>query len=157
VLRLKSAFDVGRPQKGVRLSKQPVSREAIAKAFEHSPLFSDFLEPFPNLLGRRGAALGGSFKRIAQAMSKSKRTASIQFTIQAGQRARQWCVHLSPKGAEVSEGAVERPQLEIIADTECWTQVASGELAPLEAFGRGRLRVRGSVELARVLVRSLRR
>lgn len=145
--------------KGARLGKQPVSREAIAKAFEHSPLFSEFIEPFPNLLGKRGAALGGSFKRIAQAMSKSKskRTASIQFTIQAGQRARQWCVNLSPKGADVSEGAVERPHLEIIADTECWTQVASGELAPLEAFGRGRMRVRGSVELARVLVRSLRR
>jgi hypothetical protein len=131
------------------LGKQPVSREAIAKAFEHDPLFSDFLEPFPNLLGRRSAALGGSFKRIAQAMSKSKskRTASIQFTIQAGQRARQWCVHLSPKGAEASEGAVERPHLEIIADTECWTQVASGELAParsLWAWSNARPRQRGA-------------
>ena len=138
------------------MSKQPVSREVVAKAFADSSLFSDFLEPFPNLLGGRRSGLDASFKRIAQAMSKSKRHAAVQFTIATRSKPRHWCVLLHPKGAEVSDGAIEQPSLEIITDTECWTQIASGSLSPLEAFGQGRLRVRGSIELARSIARQLR-
>ncbi len=137
--------------------KQPVSSAVIARAFEQNSLLSDFLKPFPNLLGNQRAAIGTSFKRIAQALSKSKRTASIQFTIKTGKKAQRWYVLVTSKGADVGEGAIESPNLEIITDAECWTQIAGGELSPLEAFGHGRIRVRGSVELARSMARALQR
>ena len=139
------------------MNNEVKSRAIIAKAFEDSPLFMEFLRPFPNLLGRGRGALESGFKRIAQALSNSKRSASIQFTIHSGKRTRQWSVFMSPSGAQAKEGKNEHPNLEIITDDECWSQVARGDLAPLEAFGRGRMRVRGSIELARLVARGLQR
>jgi putative sterol carrier protein len=45
--------------------------------------------------------------------------------------------------------AVERPDVEIITRAETWWEIADGRLSPLEAFVKGRLRVRGKIELAK--------
>jgi putative sterol carrier protein len=131
--------------------KQP---ETIAKAFEQDALLADFARPLPNLLGGKRAP-DASFKRVAQALSKSKRTASVQFTLGSASRARYWTVVMSPKGASASAGPAEKPTLEIVTDSASWTEIASGKLSPLEAFARGKLRVLGSIELARLVARSL--
>jgi putative sterol carrier protein len=55
------------------------------------------------------------------------------------------------------ETAVERPSLEIITDARTWTEIATGRIAPLEAFGQGKVRVRGDIELALLLARRVQR
>jgi putative sterol carrier protein len=70
---------------------------------------------------------------------------------------RQWCLAMTPSGCEVTETATERPDLEIVTDATSWADIASGKLAVLEAFGLGKVRVRGSIELARVIARRLQR
>jgi putative sterol carrier protein len=128
-----------------------------AKQFENVPVLSDFVLPFPNLLGKNEAAIGESFKQIAGALSKSKRTGVIQFTIHESGKMRQWCVGIAPNGCEATETAVERPDLEIITDTGTWVDIAAGRVAPLEAFGQGKVRVRGDIELAQLLARRVQR
>ena len=128
-----------------------------AKRFDGIPVLADFARPFPNLFGDRKSAIEESFKQVATALSKSKRSATIQFTIDDGGKTRQWCVALSPSGAEAIETAVERPALEIITDAGTWSEIAAGRVAPLEAFGQGKVRVRGDIELAQLLARRVQR
>lgn len=129
----------------------------VARQFEDIPLLADFTRPFPDLLSGPGVAVGESFRKLAAALSKSKRTAAIQFTIDEGGRTRHWTVVLSPSGSEAAESAVDQPNLEIITDAATWTDIAGGRVAPLEAFGQGKVRVRGDIALAQLLARRLRK
>ena len=139
------------------VGRRPVPWSEAAKQFEDSPVLSDFIRPFPSLLGKNESAIGESFKQIATALSKSKRTGAIQFTIDEGGKTRHWCVAMSPSGSEAIETAVERPDLELITDAATWADIAAGRVAPLEAFGAGKVRVRGDIELAQLLARRVQR
>jgi putative sterol carrier protein len=138
-------------------SRQSDAWEETAQRFGGDPVLADFVRPFPNTFRGKQTELGASFKRIAEALGKSKRTGAIQFTIQDGRSTRSWCLNMTPSGCDVSESRVESPDLEILTDAELWTEIARGDVAPLEAFGQGRVRVRGDVELARVLAKRMRR
>ncbi len=133
------------------------AQHELAKQVAGSSLLSDFLLPFPNLLGQRRTELAVSFKRIASALAGSKRTGAIQFTIREGRQTRRWCLTLTPGDCHVEEAAIENPNLEVITDAAVWADIASGKVSPLEAFGSGKVRVRGDIELARVLAKRLKR
>ena len=120
-------------------------------------MLSEFATPLPNLLRKRPASIGESFMHIAKALAKSKRTGAIQFTLREGRKTRRWSLTMTASGCTVAERATERPDLEILTDAKSWAEIATGALAPLEAFGLGKLRVRGSIELARLMTRRLRR
>lgn len=137
--------------------RQSVPWRETAKRFESIPALSEFAKPFPNVLGRREADIAEGFKQIAKALAKSKRTGVIQFTIGNGRKTRQWCVAMAPTGCEATETATARPDVEIITDAKSWADIAAGRVAPLEAFGQGKVRVRGDIELARLLVRRVQR
>ena len=136
--------------------RQAVSWAETAKHFENVPVLSEFAKPFPNLL-EKPADVGKSFKLIAEALAKSKRTGAIQFSITDGRKTRQWCLAMTPSGCEVTEEGTERPDLEIVTDAKTWADIAGSKLAPLEAFGLGKVRVRGDIELARLFVRRVQR
>ena len=55
---------------------------------------------------------------------------------------------LDGEKATVSTGPADKPDLELIMAPETWWEVASGRLAPHEAFSSGRMRVRGDTDLA---------
>jgi putative sterol carrier protein len=129
----------------------------FSRQFEDIPVLSDFARPFPNLLREKDSALAESFKQVASALSKSKRSGTIQFTIDDGGKVRHWSLGMSAAGCEAMETAVERPSLEIITDARTWTEIATGRIAPLEAFGQGKVRVRGDIELALLLARRVQR
>ena len=128
-----------------------------AKLFDDIPVLADLARPFPNLLGGKESSMGESFRQIATALSKSKRSATIQFTIDDGGKTRQWCVGLSPSGCEALETTIERPNLELITDARTWSDIATGRVALLEAFAQGKVRVRGDIELAQLLARRVQR
>jgi putative sterol carrier protein len=132
---------------------KPSIRERIAQHAAHDPLLADFFAPFPNLLGRD---LAGSFERMAKLLGRWKKTARLQFTLSEGGRERSWNLALTPKNCKAMEGKVNRPNLEIITDAETWLQIAGRHLSPLEAFGQGKMRVRGDLTLARLIARRLR-
>jgi putative sterol carrier protein len=142
---------------GRTATRQSTRRVEPVNPFEGIPVLSEFATPLPNLLRKRPAAIGESFRQIAKALAKSKRKGSIQFTLREGVKTRRWSLTMTASGCTVAERATRRPDLEILADAKSWTDVATGALAPLEAFGLGKLRVRGRIELARLIARRLRR
>lgn len=135
--------------------RQPLSREHIAERVAGDPLLADFIVPFPNLLGRDRRSVAGSFQRMAELVGRGRKAAHIQFTLSEGNAMRHWGLAITTQGCKVAEREHKRPTLEIITSTDVWSEIASGNLSPLEAFGRGKLRVRGDINLARMLARKL--
>jgi putative sterol carrier protein len=48
-----------------------------------------------------------------------------------------------------------KPTVEVITTPEIWKEIASGRLAPHDAFLEGRMRVRGDVRVAQRMVKHL--
>ncbi|HEU4456564.1 MAG TPA: SCP2 sterol-binding domain-containing protein [Longimicrobium sp.] len=136
--------------------RQPIPWAERARQFEDDPVLSEFARPFPDLLGDDDD-IGGSFEQIARALGKSKRTGSIQVSVGEGRKTRRYGLAMTPGACEVTGEAIESPDLEIITDAKTWADIASGRVAPLEAFGSGKVRVLGSIEMARVLARRVHR
>ena len=136
-------------------ARQSLTREQIAERLGADPLLADFIAPFPNLLNRDRTDIAESFERMAAFLATADRAALLQFTISDGRDVRCWCLTLTPDSCKASEGKYERPDLEILTTVEVWQMIASGELSPLEAFGQGKLRVRGDIALARFTSRKL--
>lgn len=145
------------PVRSALLRRRSIPWAEISRQFEDIPVLADFTHPFPNLFGGKESDLGQSFTQVATALARSKRTGSLQFTIDDEGKTRQWCVAISPSKCEAVEAAVERPDLEIITDARTWGDIAAGRVAPLEAFGQGKVRLRGDIELAQLLARRVRR
>ena len=137
--------------------RQSDARAENAQLFAEDPVLSDFVRPFPDTLKGRRTNFGAGFQKMAEALAKARHVGTIQFTIQDGRTTRRWCLTSTPDGSNVSETRTENPDLEVLTDADSWAEIASGEIAPLEAFGQGRVRVRGDIELARVLAKRMRR
>ena len=135
---------------------KPLTRERIAERVIGDPLLSDFLAPFPNLLNRDQTNITASFEGMAKLLARGRKAVRIQFTISDGNDVRCWNLALTPKSCKASEGKYKSPQLEILTQADTWLKIATGQLSPLEAFGQGKLRVRGDITLARFVARKLR-
>jgi putative sterol carrier protein len=48
-----------------------------------------------------------------------------------------------------------KPTVELITTPETWAEIASARIAPHDAFLRGRMRVRGDVRVAQLMVKHL--
>ncbi|HEX2294102.1 MAG TPA: SCP2 sterol-binding domain-containing protein, partial [Actinomycetota bacterium] len=64
-------------------------------------------------------------------------------------------VHTGAEGSKVTSEVVGRPDVEVIVSAETWNEIAAGAISPLEAFGRGLMRVRGDVNVAWKVARKL--
>ncbi|MCZ6662651.1 MAG: SCP2 sterol-binding domain-containing protein [Actinobacteria bacterium] len=131
-------------------------REFVNESFADDPLLSRFAKPVRSFLPK-GADLDTSFDRLANRLSKARLTGVVQLSIRQGRRRIQRCLVLSPNGCEAANATADHPDLEVITDAGTWTDIARGELSPLEAFGSGKLRVRGDIRFAQLLASKLRR
>lgn len=134
---------------------EPLSRKQVSKIVGSDPLLLDFFRPFPNLLRQKSEDVAVSFDRMAKKLSGTKRAGVIQFRLTKGRRARCWSLALSPNECRVIDREVDAPAFEVITDEATWAAIARGQIAPLEAFVGGKLRVRGNIELARSVVRRM--
>lgn len=133
---------------------KPLSRDEIAERLGADPLLADFLA-VSKRLDRGKVGIAGTFDRMAKLIGKADRAALIRFTISEGQDVRCWCLAITPEGCKVSKGKYERSDLEILTAAETWSKIAGAQLSLLEAFGQGKLRVRGDIALARFVARKL--
>lgn len=94
-----------------------------------------------------------TFRRVAEILSKTRngKPLKLQFSIldDKTEEPTLWSVAISKGGGAAAKGPAERPDVEIITSAETWWQIAEGRLSPLEAFVKGRLRVRGNIERAK--------
>ena len=136
--------------------REALTREQVVARVALDPVLTDFTVPW-RVLGPRGGLAKG-FDGVADGLrkSKSKRSANVQLTVGHEEKdQRRWHIAMSPARTQVFEGEVERPDLEIEASEELWLDILRGEISPLEAFGQGKVIVRGDIELARVIARAL--
>jgi putative sterol carrier protein len=133
--------------------RKALTREQVAARVAFDPVLTDFIAPWRIPVTKGG--LAESFKGIADGLRKSKRSASVQFIVGHEGGRRRWHIAMSPGGTRVCEEEVERPDLEIEASEELWLKMVKGEVSPLEAFGQGKVMVRGDIELARAIARAL--
>lgn len=136
-------------------ASESLSRKQISNAVGSDSLLLDFLKPFPNLLRQNAGDVAVSFDRMAKKLSGTKRAGVIQFRLTKGRQARCWSLALSPKECRVIDSEVDAPTFEVITSEKTWAAIASGQIAPLEAFVSGKLRVRGNIEMARSIVRRM--
>ncbi len=129
-------------------------KERIAQ----DPLLADFAAPLARIGEVDRGQVGEHLKRLSGALGRVGKSGTIQLTIgrEKGEP-RRWNLSLAAGDAKVSEGAHDKPDLELIVGEETWSRIAAGEMSPLAAFTGGKLRVRGDLALARLAVRALQR
>jgi putative sterol carrier protein len=135
-------------------ARKPATLTEITRHFASNPILSNFITPFQNIL-QKDEDLAMGFERMAARMGGTHLTGVIQFTIREAEAVRSWSLVLTPNGSDAVESRSERPQLEVLTDDRTWRQIATGQLAPVEAMGLGTVRVRGDLRLARLMVRRL--
>lgn len=127
--------------------------DALAAGFADDPVLRDFVAP---ITVSTGGSIEETIARVAATVRWTRPSAVVRFTILQPTPARSWALDLSRDGCRIGESRDEVPDLEILTTADVFQKIFAGELAPLDAFGEGRMRVRGSLELARALVRKLR-
>jgi SCP-2 sterol transfer family len=96
-----------------------------------------------------------SVHRLAELLESFGESADINLQFVGITGTQGWHVTMEPGQAAAREDLVENADLELIMRLDTWTEIASGSLSPLVAFGSGRMRVRGDVGLAKRLLRHL--
>jgi hypothetical protein len=129
----------------------------IARQVESSPLLADFHIPFPKLadVGRQDS--DAAFARLGELLGAVQEPLTVHFRVTDEGTGRSWLLDSGPDGCRVTNDAPRQSDVEVILDSETWNLIASGAMSPLEAFGRGRLRIRGDINLARRFVQQVHR
>ena len=74
-------------------------------------------------------------------------SASIQFDL-SGANAGKWFVKIADGAATSGEGVVENPSLTLLADSQDWVKIMTGQLDGTAAFMSGKLKIKGDMGLA---------
>jgi len=73
--------------------------------------------------------------------------AILQFHL-SGEQAGDWAVTIRDGACSVMQGSVESPTLAISADGNDYLDVLTGKLNPMQAFGAGKIKLKGNLNLA---------
>ncbi len=73
--------------------------------------------------------------------------ASIQFDL-SGANAGKWFVKIAGGSASSGEGEIESPNLTLLADSQDWVKIMTGQLDGTAAFMSGKLKIKGDMGLA---------
>jgi putative sterol carrier protein len=92
-----------------------------------------------------------TFERLAELLGASGIRGSLQVQVledEAGEKKSYVNVKLGAGQQKTSTRALSKPGVELITRPETWMAIASGRLAPIEAFLQGNMRIRGNTSLA---------
>jgi len=96
-----------------------------------------------------------ALERVAKALDDSGEEGLVQLRILSEPGPRHLHFKLTPKRCTLQMEEAEKPTLELVARDETAWSILDGSLSPLEAFLRGKMRIRGEVALGRRLLRRL--
>ncbi|WP_017626592.1 hypothetical protein [Nocardiopsis chromatogenes] len=127
-----------------------------ATTFADDPLLAAATAPW-RIAAPGDRDLNAVFERVGRCLGPWPRSSEILFRITGGDREDRWAVHCGPEGSRSYDAARTdvAADLELIVDATTWWEIACGGLSPLDAFGRGRMRVIGSLTLGRHLAERL--
>jgi putative sterol carrier protein len=96
-----------------------------------------------------------TFERMAERLRDSGLSGTVQIHVQSGENWQVFAIRLGKRTAELLKNAVEKPSLAAFVTNETWWAIAAGKVAPLEAFVRGQIHIRGQYRLAPRLMKHL--
>jgi hypothetical protein len=105
-----------------------------------------------NLLARRAGAadLDGTVTALSGALGTAH-DGAVQIVVGSGDEKRSWVLERD----KARQGNVPHPRVEIRLTSGAAERVFSGEESPIVALARGELRLRGDVEFAKAMYRTL--
>ena len=109
-----------------------------------------------SLIELSGEQLDTTLERLAARLDAFGEDLVIQFKFLSGDESVFRHIQLRRKqAAAVAEGEAAKAELGVVVKTATWFEIASGKLAPSEAWYTGRLFLRGDLELAkRMLIKA---
>jgi len=96
--------------------------------------------------------------RLGELLAPSQRRATFQLRLvhdTAGEQASCVKLVLDAGKAATSSEPVDNPDVEIITTPDTWWEIATGKLAPHDAFLGGRMRVRGDTRIAQDMLKQV--
>jgi putative sterol carrier protein len=118
------------------------------------PSLDDFVK-FKPLTQLDSSALAATFEHMSQSLTGSTLSGTARFRLLAGEREHVFSIVMHEGSARLEAHTKERADFEIITTPETWLAIAGGSLAPLDAFTRGQLRVRGDIALGQRIMKRL--
>ncbi len=101
------------------------------------------------------ADLAGTFKNLASMLEDAGFDIAIEYHIGPGDQYRTFSVRVADGKSTVTSDAMPAPHLRIVMSEETWNEIASGSLAPADAFFGGRMRVQGDTSAGTRVLRHL--
>jgi putative sterol carrier protein len=98
--------------------------------------------------------LVASFDRLAELLKGASFSGNARITLVGGPQTQSFTVSLQKGSAKVDSDA-KKADFEIITTPETWLVIAQGDLAPLDAFTQGKMRVRGDYRLGQRIMKRL--
>jgi putative sterol carrier protein len=94
--------------------------------------------------------------RLGELLAPSQLHATFQLQLvhdAVGEQTSSVRLMLADGKATISSERVDNPDVEIITTPETWWEIATGKLAPHDAFFSGRMRVRGDTRMAQNMLK----
>ena len=107
---------------------------------------------FKDLAAGGTADLAATFRNMASLLEDAGFDVVMEFHIRSGQTFQTFSLRVvDGTSSAVAEPAADA-HIELVTAEETWNEIAAGRLSPLDAFGDGKLRLRGDMGLgSRVL------
>jgi putative sterol carrier protein len=108
-------------------------------------------------LASSGSSADQTLNRLAELLSQSKLRGTFQLRLLREGKMEGASVHSVAFGSTKAKASTKRskPTVELITTPETWAEIASGRTAPHDAFLGGRMRVRGDVRVAQLMLKHL--
>jgi len=106
-------------------------------------------------LTRNPSDLGATFEEMGKVLQKCHVKAKLQFRIADGDQVHSYNIIIGNGTSKVQAESVKNADFEVLTTSDTWWEIASGKLAPLEAFGSGLMRFRGDPQLGQRILTHL--
>jgi putative sterol carrier protein len=107
---------------------------------------------FKDLTDRGAADLPATFRNMAALLEDAGFDVVIEFHIRSGKAFHTYSLRVEDAKSSSAAEPASDAHVTILTAEETWTEIAAGRLSPLDAFGDGKLRLRGDTGLgSRVL------
>jgi putative sterol carrier protein len=101
------------------------------------------------------ADLAKTFQNLASMLEDAGFDVAIEYQIGDGEHYQAFSVRVSEGKSAVSDAVLADARLRVFMSEQTWREMASGTLAPADAFCDGKLRVQGDTKLGVMMLKHL--
>jgi putative sterol carrier protein len=111
--------------------------------------------PLKSLVSGRGRDVDASLSKLSQSLGSFKKPLRIHVRLIDGDKCEDWEVAAGAKKGSAKRAKPKAADVRVVLRKDTWLQIAGGRLSPYDALFKGKLRIGGDVDLAKMVVRHL--